>query len=91
MRGRAGRNLWREERRQGGVARDWGEGKHQTPTWLLNPHQALNSNLHPILSSRVDLTFLIAVGCTVGIIATMWVLYRSYRLLFITYCTAVSR
>ena len=45
--------------------------------------------LHPI--PRVDFTFLIAVGCTVGIIATLWVLYRAYRLLLITYCTSMSR
>ena len=40
---------------------------------------------------RVDLTFLIAVACTVGILCTLWILYRAYRLLFMTYCTAMSR
>ena len=40
---------------------------------------------------RVDLTFLIAVACTVGIVCTLWILYRAYRLLFMTYCAAMSR
>ena len=40
---------------------------------------------------RVDLTFLIAVACTVGILCTLWILYRAYRLLFMTYCAAMSR
>jgi len=39
----------------------------------------------------IDLTFLIAVACTVGILCTVWILYRAYRLLFMTYCTAMSR
>jgi len=43
------------------------------------------------LGSGVDLTFLIAVGCTVGIVCTLWILYRAYRLLFMTYCAAMSR
>jgi len=55
--------------------------------------------LHPVslfrvelfLLFRVDLTFLIAVACTVGILCTLWILYRAYRLLFMTYCTAMSR
>merc|ERR1712110_546472 len=43
------------------------------------------------LGSGVDLTFLIAVACTMGILCTLWILYRAYRLLFMTYCTAMSR
>ena len=38
-----------------------------------------------------DFTFLLTIGCTVGALFTLYLLYRAYRLLLLTYCVSLSR
>ena len=47
--------------------------------------------LHNHILYSFDFTFLLTLACTVGSVVTLYLLYRAYRLLLLTYCVSMSR
>ena len=44
-----------------------------------------------VAATHHDFTFLIVAGGTVGILLTLWLVYRAYRALFLVYCSSLRR
>ncbi|XP_023336207.1 uncharacterized protein LOC111707346 [Eurytemora carolleeae] len=49
------------------------------------------SNHEHIYTPKFDLTFLIAAGGSLGVLVTIWILYRAYHLLLVFYCRSLTR
>jgi len=89
----------------GGLDAPYRTGTLDTPFWNYTsitlaesreeeggPGGVTDCNEHNHLyTPRVDFTFLIAAGGSVGILVTMWILYRAYHLLFLIYCRNLTR
>ena len=43
------------------------------------------------ISFSYDFTVLMSVGCTVGVLVAAYIMFRAYKLLFLTYCVSISR
>ena len=54
-------------------------------------HDHASSSLMYNISFSYDFTVLMSVGCTVGVLVAAYIMFRAYKLLFLTYCVSISR
>ena len=54
-------------------------------------HDHVSSLLIYNISFSYDFTVLMSVGCTVGVLVAAYIMFRAYKLLFLTYCVSISR
>jgi len=65
------------------------EGSDLDSRVVLNETGDTDHNCPDFVTVPYNFTVLLTAGCTVGVLVALYILFRAYRLLFITYCVSL--